>query len=280
MEYIKDILDADWNVISKSSLIQSLIVVLVSVVMVRIVKLTIKRLILKNKSYSNQPNRSETVLKLLNSAVTYAIYFLALLQLLHTLLGVSPATVIAATGIAGVAISFGAQGLVKDVISGFFIVFENQFAVGEMITVSDFTGTVLMLGLRTTQIKDSKGDILIVQNGSIDRVINHSRGIRGMTIDVHVSYDTDIDRAAKILNETLETAVEEIPDIMGTPSVLGISGLNSSSVSLRIFANCETGAQFAVERALLKRIKKALDAGNIAVPTKHIVVLSKDTDGE
>jgi small conductance mechanosensitive channel len=120
--------------------------------------------------------RADTLSKLLMSAVTYAVWFLAAVQILKEGLGIDVTSILAAAGVLGIAVGFGAQTLVKDIITGFFLLFENQFSVGETVTVDGFTGTVEELGLRSTKIRGEAGELLTIPNGSITKVINRSRG--------------------------------------------------------------------------------------------------------
>ena len=132
----------------------------------------IGRALRRNKSANL---RADTIGKLLRNIVTYVVWFLAILQILQRGFGVDITSIIAAAGVLGVAVGFGAQTLVKDIITGFFILFENQYSVGEQVTVDGFAGTVEELGLRTTKIRNGEGALLIIPNGAVGKVINHSR---------------------------------------------------------------------------------------------------------
>lgn len=255
-----------------NGLVKAVIVLVVAFVMNRIVKGFIKRVI---KKMPDDTRRAETVMKILSSITTAIIYFIAVLECARVLFGVNPATVIAATGVVGVGISFGAQGLVKDMISGFFILFENQYAVGELVTISGFTGNIVQLGLRSTQVRNAKGDLFTIPNGSISEVINHSRGERQVIIDVDIDYDADIDFAIEVLKKALDCENNAELAFITQTDVLGVSKLSESSVQLRVTANCASGDQFAAERALLKVIKLSLDENKISIPYNHIVVVNK-----
>lgn len=130
------------------------------------------------KSRGGHNLRADTLTKLLKSVVTYVVWFLVIIQILKVAFAVDVASLIAAAGVLGVAIGFGAQTLVKDVISGFFILFENQFAVGERVLIDGFDGVVEELGLRSTKVRGDSGDLLIIPNGSIAKVINLSRAVK------------------------------------------------------------------------------------------------------
>ncbi len=147
-------------------------VVLVAIIATAVVRFVIRRYMGKR---GGRNLRADTITKLLLSVVSYIVWFLAVIQLLTVGLGLDVLSLIAAAGVLGVAVGFGAQTLVKDVITGFFILFENQFSVGEKVTIDAFPGTVEGLGLRSTKIRAENGDLLIIPNSSIARVINHSR---------------------------------------------------------------------------------------------------------
>lgn len=159
--------------IFNSGIVKALIIIIIAFIVSKIVKKFIKRVIKKMPDSSGRP---ETIMRIMSSVTTAVIYFIAILECAKVLFGINPATLIAATGVVGVGISFGAQGLIKDMISGFFILFENQYAVGESVTIAGFKGNIVQLGLRSTQIQNEDGDLFTIPNGAIGNVINHSRG--------------------------------------------------------------------------------------------------------
>lgn len=160
-----------WTVLNHP-VVRGVFILVIAFVANRIIRALIRRRMKKNK---NLTNRAETVVNVLCSAVSVVIYFLAILEICKVVLNINPATVIAATGVVGVGISFGAQNLVKDMISGFFILFENQYAVGEIVTIGAFTGKVVSLGVRSTRLQNEDGDLFMINNGAVATVVNHSR---------------------------------------------------------------------------------------------------------
>lgn len=128
------------------------------------------------KRRKNASRRNDTLAALLKSVLTYTVSFLALVTVLQTGFAIDMTSILAAAGVLGVAVGFGAQTLVKDIISGFFLLFEDQFSVGDRVTLEGFTGVVEELGLRATRIRGAAGDLFILPNGSISKVTNHSRG--------------------------------------------------------------------------------------------------------
>lgn len=259
------------NKIFEIGIVKAVIIFIIAVIADKIVKKLIKRVINK---MPDDTRRAETIMRILSSVTTFVIYFIVVLECARVLFGVNPATVIAATGVVGVGISFGAQGLVKDMISGFFILFENQYAVGELVTISGFTGKIVQLGLRSTQIRNSKGDLFTIPNGSVASVINHSRGERCVLIDVDIDYDADIDFAVDVLKKCMENVQKNNDALISSTEVLGVTKLGESSVQIRVSANCSSGDQFETERVLLKAIKLSFDENGISIPYNHIVVIN------
>ena len=167
-DFIKGLWETPWFYRASYSTIAFLAALVITFIVRRAIKLRMKK-------HAGQNLRADTLSKLLRSAVTGVVWFLAAIQILKVGLGVDVTSILAAAGVLGVAVGFGAQSLVKDVITGFFLLFENQFSVGESVTIDGFTGTVLELGLRSTKIKSGEGDVLTIPNGSIVKVVNHSR---------------------------------------------------------------------------------------------------------
>jgi small conductance mechanosensitive channel len=166
-------LEATWSILWLRRLIICVCITLAALVITSVVRGLIRR---RMRKRAGQNLRADTLSKLLKSVVSYVVWFLAGIQILKTGLNVDVTGILAAAGVLGLAVGFGAQALVRDVITGFFLVFENQFSVGENVTIDGFTGTVHELGLRATKIRGDDGSMFIIPNGSIAKVINLSRG--------------------------------------------------------------------------------------------------------
>lgn len=249
--------------------VQCAIVLAAAFMLTKIIGFFIKRTLRRNVS-----SRSETLIRVSGKLASFFVYMLAVMQCFQLAFNVQPASLIAATGVVGVALGFGAQSLVKDIISGFFLLFENQIAVGDLVTIGGFTGTITELTLRSTVVKNYLGDVFIIPNGSISTVTNHSKSERTVMIDVDISYDCDVDFAARVMKEAAETAYDELDAITKLPEVLGVIKLGDSGVRVRLAVNCRAGEQFAVEREMLRRIKIVFDDNNIRIPYQHIVIVN------
>jgi len=221
--------------------------------------------------------RAETLEVLLRSVLTYVVFFLAALTILQVF-NVNTSAILASAGIIGLAVGFGAQNLVKDVFSGFFILFEDQFRVGDFVEAAGVTGTVEEVGLRTCKIRQWTGQLHIIPNGEITRVTNYNRGEMMAVVVVGIAYEEDIDQAMEVLRRESEKAGREIDVILDTPLVQGIVELADSAVNIRIIAPTKDGEQWAVERELRRRFKYALDRAGIEIPYPRLVLYQGDTN--
>ncbi|HBC92102.1 MAG TPA: mechanosensitive ion channel family protein, partial [Pelotomaculum sp.] len=179
--------------------------------------------------------RAQTLEILLRSAITYLVFFMACLMILQ-IFNVNTSAILASAGILGLAVGFGAQNLVKDIISGFFILFEDQFGVGDFVQIDAVTGTVEEIGLRTCKIRQWTGELSIIPNGGITRVTNYNRGPMLAQVTMGIAYEEDIDQAINVLRDECEAAYREIEAIIDVPKVQGVTELGLSSVDIRIVA--------------------------------------------
>ena len=219
--------------------------------------------------------KNETLKALTKSILRYTVYFIALLMILGEL-GVNTSSILATAGIGGLAIGFGAQSLVKDVISGFFIIFEDQYGVGDFVKIQDITGTVEEIGLRITKIRGFKGDINIIPNGQITVVTNYSRENSAAVVEVNLAYENDIDKAIAIMEKVSREYAAENPDIVEEPKVFGITAMDHVGITLRLVARTLPLKHWGVERELRKVIKKAFDENNIQISYPRFVILDKE----
>jgi small-conductance mechanosensitive channel len=224
--------------------------------------------------------RAETLGSVLtNTARVLVIAFLLLMVLSE--FGVNIGPLVAGAGVAGVALGFGAQSLVKDVISGFFLLLENQFGVGDIINVDDkHIGTVERMTLRVTQVRDSEGRAHFVPNGSIVRVVVLSKDFARALVDVEVGYDTDPDRAFEVLKEVGRKLHEDRPDkVLEALEVMGIETLGASGFTIRTLTKTMPGAQWEVARGLRRRILLAFREAGIEIPYPQRVVHHREVSG-
>ncbi len=223
--------------------------------------------------------RSQTLEGLLRSTLTYVIFFIAGLTILQ-IFNVNTSAILAGAGILGLAVGFGAQNLVRDIISGFFILFEDQFSVGDYVEAGGVVGTVEEIGLRTCKIRQWTGQLDVIPNGEITRVTNYNRGQMLAIVMVGIAYEEDIDRAITVLEQECVQAYRDIKAILDVPRVHGVTELADSSVNIRTVAPAQPEQYWAVERELRRRFKYALDRAGIEIPYPRRVLYQRDEENQ
>ena len=190
--------------------------------------------------------------------------------------GVQTPTLLAGAGILGLALSFGAQSLIEDVIAGLFIIFEKQFQVGDIIQAHGFRGKVTEIGVRTTTLVDVNGDVLIINNSDLRQTINTSANLSPAICDISIAYDEDIERVEKIILANIEDIKKRIPDIVEGPFYRGVQSLSESSIVIRMYARTDELNKYQVTRDLNKEMKLLFDRNGIQIPFNQIVVHYED----
>jgi small-conductance mechanosensitive channel len=217
--------------------------------------------------------RGQTIAQLLRSVGRVVILVIGLLLTLNLFIDIGP--LLAGAGILGLAISFGAQSLVKDVIAGFFQLMENQFSVGDVVELAGKEGTVERMNLRVVHIRDAKGNVHIIPNGQIGVVTNMTKSWSRAVIDVGVGYGTDLDRALGSFRDEA-AKLHDDPEwawrFDGAPEVLGVQELGDSSMVIRTLLRVQPGKQWEVAREFRRRIKMRLDRDGIEIPFPQRVV--------
>ncbi len=225
------------------------------------------------------PGRSKTLQSLAKNIFSYVLIFIFAVTILQ-IFGIKATAILAGAGVVGLAVGFGAQGLVSDVVTGFFILLERQIDVGNYVTTGSYSGIVEQIGLKTTQIRGFDGTLHYIPNREITSLSNHSRGNMRALVDIGISYDDNIDEAITVLQETCDKIAEVNQAIVEGPNVIGVQTLGSSDVVLRIIAKTENMEQWAVERQLRKALKEALEANGIEIPFPHQVHIQKHAGSE
>ena len=229
---------------------------------------------------TRQEKRGHTLAQLLRSVGRLLVFVIALMMCLGVFVNIGP--LLAGAGVVGLAVSFGAQSLVKDFLSGFFILFEDQFAVGDVVDINGKSGAVERMTLRIVQLRSLDGTVHTIPNGEIKAVSNLTRGWSRAVLEVGVAYDTDLDRALEVLRDEGRQFGSDSAwriQLDGDPEVLGVEGMGDNAVTLRLVARTRPGQQWAVARELRRRIKLRFDREGIEIPfpqrTLHVRV-----DGE
>lgn len=212
--------------------------------------------------------RAQTIGSVLKSMATFLVYGLAFILVLGEL-GLNLGPIIASAGIIGVAIGFGAQNLVKDFLSGIFMMVEDQYGVGDVVDIGEATGTVEAVGLRITTLRDLKGTVWYVRNGEVLRVGNSSQGFAVAVVDVPLGYTADVERATTVLGETASAAAESDllkDNVLEPPEMLGVESVTPEGIQLRLTVKVRPGKQWAVQRALRAQLLAALEEAGFEPP--------------
>ncbi|CAM2836859.1 mechanosensitive ion channel family protein [Saccharomonospora xinjiangensis] len=205
--------------------------------------------------------RAQTIGSVLKSLTSFVVFGLAFVLILGEL-GINLAPILASAGIVGVAIGFGAQNLVRDFLSGIFMMLEDQYGVGDVVDVGEAIGTVESVGLRITTVRDLNGTVWYVRNGEVLRVGNFSQGYAVAVVDIPLGYDTDVTKATAVLEEVAKEAAEDAsirPDVLESPQVLGVENVTPEALQFRLTTKVRPGRQWAVQRALRAEIMRALE---------------------
>jgi len=229
-----------------------------------IIKKFVQRQIESNAVFSLDSQRAKTLGEVLKSVLKYSVYFMGITTIVSILFGGISITF---ASIGGIAVGLGAQSIIKDLINGFFILFENQYGVGDHVTLGGFTGIVKSIGIRTTVISDFNGAVHSVPNGTINGVTNHSKNNIKFIVDVHIPYQENIDNVINIIENTLEDFKKENEEYIDENlEVAGIVELGVSNVTIRVTGKAKPLTQGKMENALRKAIKFALDKNKIEMP--------------
>lgn len=222
---------------------------------------------------SDAERRAETLSSVLTNAAWVLVIIFFLLMTLDQF-GVNIGPLVAGAGVAGVALGFGAQSLVKDVISGFFLLMENQFGVGDIIRVNEsHSGAVERMTLRITQLRDYEGKVHFVPNGAMASVIVLSKEFARAVVDVEVAYATDPDRAFGVLRSVGATHHDERPELVFEPmEIKGIESFNPSGYTIRTVTKTAPGSQWDVAREVRYRILRAFQEAGIEIPFPQRVI--------
>ncbi|MFP3916569.1 mechanosensitive ion channel family protein [Lysinibacillus telephonicus] len=252
-----------WSVILLAS-IKIIAIIIASYLVVFIGKRIISRVLsLRIKSpLGNSERRQQTIIKLLQSVLSYLVYFSAIVGILSAV-NIQIAGLLAGAGIASVAIAFGAQSLVKDIITGFFIILEDQFGVGDYIRLNNAEGTVTEIGLRTTKILGITGEQYIIPNGQILDVVNFSVNNSKAIIDMQVGIDADIEKVEKLLTEYLKTLPAKYEELIDVPTFLGVQNVVGTEVTIRIVAETKPLEHYGIARIIRRDVKEILDKNGI-----------------
>lgn len=229
------------------------------------------------KRLSMTERKAKTLNSITSSVLKYVIYFIGIFAVLKQL-GVPDSSLVVVASAGSVAIGLGAQSVVTDMMEGFFILFEDHYAVGDVVTIQGITGTVESVTLRSTKLRDAMGSVHIIPNGSVGTVTNMCRDYINAAVTVGIAYGESIDRALSVLEDEMKKT-SDMENILETPVVAGVIGLDDSAVTIKVVAKCKVKTALGVEAELRRRIKNRFDAEGIEIPfPQQVVHLVKEAE--
>lgn len=286
LETIQQYVNLDQELISGAVvLIKIVVIAVMAYVVLRLGYAAIDKIFSEREGrFTLAPAKLKTLSALIKSIYRYFIFFVLIIMILREL-DIDYTPILASAGILGLAVGFGAQSLVSDIISGFFFILEGQMSVGDYITAGSYTGIVEEIGLRTTRLRDFTGERHIIPNGKMEVVTNHTTGTMRAMVDVDVDYGEDLERVEQVLVQLGEELGQRFSEIKEGPLVLGVVDLADSGITVRMVAYTEPMQQWKIEREMRKAIKERFDQENIEIPFPRRVIyqrqeLGSPRDGE
>ncbi|QTD40164.1 mechanosensitive ion channel family protein [Sporosarcina sp. Te-1] len=249
-----------------------LFIIVLAAVVVRVGKVVIRRVFgIKLKGpLRKDARREQTLLRLLENVLSYVVYFSAIIAVLSEFT-IDLKGILAGAGVLGLAVGFGAQSLVKDVISGFFIIFEDQFSVGDHVKIGTAEGEVEEIGLRTTKIKSFTGELTILPNGSIAQVVNYSVKNSLAIVDVTIPFELGIEKVEKLITAYLTEMAKNDEDLIAAPRLVGAHDFTDTAVIERILAETKPMRQYEVTRKISIGLKQYLEHQGVEIPYPTLV---------
>ena len=259
--------------ITSKKFILPIVYVVIGVIIYNVIKFLMKKI--SKTKYENK--KKKTIISLLKNIIKYLIMIFVALAIL-SVYGVDTTSIITSIGVAGVIIGLALQDMVADFLAGVLILFDNHYAIGDVVTIDGFTGEVVNFGLMTTKIRAASGEGLVIANSAFKKVINYSINNTVHYINVDVAYDTDIDKLEKCLNE-MKDDVEKIDGYTGNYKLLGIQEFASSSIKYMVMLECSNSKRFQVKRDFNMILKKYFDKYKIEIPYTKVDVNIRGNNG-
>jgi small conductance mechanosensitive channel len=261
-----------YNPLLKKEIIAPICIIIVAFFLYKIMHRIIKK-IFQVKSSKLDERKVQSVRNLLNNIVKFLVIVIAVLMILDVY-GIQTSGLLTSLGVVGVVSGLAVQDILKDILSGASIILENQYAVGDIVTIGDFKGEIIQLGLRSTRIKAYTGEIKIIANRNITEVINYSLSKSLIVVDIPVSYREDLKHVQQLLDNLCLQLKKESKLIVGNISCIGVTLFDSSSVNFRITAEGRNGqkTRLQVQDLILKEVKALFDKENIEIPFDQVVI--------
>ncbi|MGL4742200.1 MAG: mechanosensitive ion channel family protein [Sarcina sp.] len=266
------------DIISKVVIIIAIAIVAFFIVKIgnKLINKVIKKQIERNGMFTLTEGKANTIGTLLKSILKYLVYFFAIILIIGFIIGGPVPLAFASVG--GVALGLGAQSFVKDLINGVFILFENQYNVGDYITIDKYTGIVESIEIRSTTLREFSGSYHIIPNGMVNVVTNHSKGNMQIKVEVQIAYNESIDRAIEVIDIACDKFYEVNAAATSKPKVVGVTSLAASGMTIRVLGDAMAMSQWKAEAELRQLIKEHLDEAGIEIPYNKLVLVNENKE--
>lgn len=223
------------------------------------------------RKVKERSNRAKTVIALLDGIIKYGSA-IAIIFLILSAFGINTKAIWESVGVLTLIVGLGAQSLIADIIAGVFIIFENEYEVGEIVSIDDFRGTVTEIGIRATKVLDSAGNIKIINNSDIKNVVNLSRELSLASVDCEFTYDVPIEVVEKLLQDNLDSFKTKIPRIVEGPYYKGVSYYGESNIAVKLIAKCKEEDRYQIQRDLLREYRQLFLTKGIDLSYNKIII--------
>lgn len=249
--------------ITNEKVYMPVVYILIGVIVYSLLSKVIDKLLSRHSGKSYKDKRKGTIINLLRSVVKYIVLIFIVLGILK-LYGVDTTSIIASLGVFAAVIGLAFQDILKDLLAGISIIFDNKYAVGDVVEINGFKGTVIELGLRTTKIKSFSGEIKCIGNSSFSEVTNFNMANADLFLKLNVAYDTDIDKLEKVL-DGLKKDILNIENVLDY-QLLGLDEFSDSSIVYMVDISCKAMTTLGIKRKVLRLVKDAFDKEGISIP--------------
>lgn len=264
-----------FGIVISNKIYMPILIIIISVIIDVVCQKLLKRKIVKKHKHTKATEKKlATIKSVISNVLTYVIFIIAVLAILRVY-GINATAIATGVGVASLVLGLAFQDILKDILAGFSIIFDNQFSVGDFVQIGTFKGTVTSLGIKTTRIQAYTGEVKIISNRNISEVTNYSIEHNLAVVDLSVSYESNLDKVERILEVAALTLKDKIPELVDEPQVLGVQELSDSSVIFRIIGKCKVGSYLDIERVqriMRKELKTSMDKNNIKIPYPQIEV--------
>ncbi len=273
MEDVLSVLNWISEKVMVKEVVGPILVVCISILINGMIKNVVHRFfhIDKKKLKTKEEKRTITVVSLITNIIKYVIILIDVIIILG-IYGIPTASIIASLGAVGVVLGLALQDTLKDFVSGFFIITDNLYRMGDWIEIGDFEGEVISIGLKTTQIRAYTGEVKIISNRTVTEVINYNLSNTLAIVDIPIPYEEDYEKAEQVLSELCVKLTDTLDKIRGTVTLLGINEYNEKGLVYRITVDTVPTEHYGVQREIRKQVKQVLDQNKIQMGYPQVVV--------